>query len=174
MKVNITGRNVKPSDYLKETIEKKVLKLEKYFHEDITADVVLSEEKKYKKTEVTIRAKNTIFRAEAKAEEFYDGIDTVVEKLSKQMTRFKGKLQHRQKDTKTFAFEHWPEAPEEEEIRVTKTKKFELSPMTVDEAILQMELLQHNFYVFLNMETDAVNVVYKRNENHYGLLETTY
>lgn len=174
MRVNITGRNVKVSDHLKDTIEKKVQKLGKYFSDDIDADVILTEEKNHKKTEVTIKAKGMIFRAEDKADEFYDGIDNVVSKLSSQMSRFKTKLQKKHKDAKTFDFAAIPEAEEAEELAVTRTKKFELTPMTVDEAVLQMEMLEHNFYVFLNMETDTVNVVYKRNEKDYGLLETTY
>ena len=130
--------------------------------------------KKYKKTEVTIKARNMIFRAEDRADEFYDGIDNVVSKLSSQMSRFKGKLQKKHKDNKVIDLAQVPEPEETEEIAVTRNKKFELTPMTVDEAVLQMEMLEHNFYVFLNVETDSVNVVYKRNEKDYGLLETTY
>ncbi|MBQ2063117.1 MAG: ribosome-associated translation inhibitor RaiA [Firmicutes bacterium] len=174
MRVNITGKNCRVSDHLKDTIEKKVQKLGKYFSDDIDADVMLTEEKKYKKTEVTIKARGMIFRAEDKADEFYDGIDNVVAKLSSQMSRFKGKLQKKHKDNKMIDLGQVPEPEETEEIAVTRNKKFELTPMTVDEAVLQMEMLEHNFYVFLNVETDSVNVVYKRNEKDYGLLETTY
>ena len=91
------------------------------------------------------------------------------------MSKFKTKLQRKYKDHKDFAFAELPEAEEEqEEIRVVKTKKFDLVPMTVDEAVVQMELLEHNFFVFLNMETDTVSVVYRRNDKDYGLLETAY
>ena len=82
-------------------------------------------------------------------------------------------IQKKHKDNKDFVFADWPEEVQEE-IKVVKTKKFELEPMTTDEAILQMEMLEHNFFVFLNMETDSVNVVYKRKDDDYGLLETTY
>jgi len=173
MKVIITTKNVNASDYLKEIIEKKLGKLEKFFSEDIGVNIMLSEERNKKKIEATIKTKGMIFRAESKAEEFYDGIDNVVEKLSSQMAKFKSKLQKRHKDAKEFVFSQWPET-EEEDINVIKNKKFELEPMTVDEAVLQMEMLEHNFFVFLNMETDSVNVVYKRNDEDYGLLETTY
>lgn len=175
MKVIITSKNVNASDHLKKTIEKKLAKLEKYFSDDIGVHVMLTEEKNKKKMEVTIKAKGTIFRGEARAEQFYDAIDLVAEKLSSQMTRFKGKLQKKHKDAKDFRFEFWPEAEQEtEDIRVTRTKKFELEPMSVEEAVLQMEMLEHTFYIFLNRETDSVNAVYKRKENDYGLLETTY
>ncbi len=176
MKVIITSKNVNASDHLKETIEKKLQKLGKYFSDDIGVNVMLSEEKNRKKLEATIKVRSMIFRAEDEAAEFYDGIDNVVEKLSSQMSRFKGKLQKKHKDTKEFVFAEWPE-PEDttsQEINVSRVKRFELEPMTVDEAVVQMEMLEHNFYVFLNMETDSVNVVYKRKEDDYGLLETTY
>ena len=97
-------------------------------------------------------------------------------------TRHRGKNQvgslklGRSKNNKEFRFEAWPE-PEDtapQDINVSRVKRFELEPMTVDEAVVQMEMLEHNFYIFLNMETDSVNVVYKRKENDYGLLETTY
>lgn len=176
MKVIITSKNVNASDHLKETIEKKLQKLGKYFSDDIGVNVMLTEEKNRKKLEATIKARGMIFRAEDEAAEFYDGIDNVVEKLSSQMSRFKGKLQKKHKDNREFVFEEWPEpevaAPQE--INVSRVKRFELEPMTVDEAVVQMEMLEHNFYVFLNMETDSVNVVYKRKEDDYGLLETTY
>ena len=174
MKVIITTKNVNASDYLKDTIEKKLEKLTKYFSDDIGVNVMLSEERSKKKIEATIKARDMIFRAEDKSDQFYDGIDNIVDKLSSQMSRFKKKLQKKHKDHKEFMFEAWPEAEEEEELNVIKKKKFELEPMTVDEAVLQMEMLEHNFFVFLNMETDSVNVVYKRNDNDYGLLETTY
>ena len=92
------------------------------------------------------------------------------------MSRFKSKLQKKYKGQPDLMFTDLPEYEEEEPevIQVVKRKKFELEPMTVDEAIVQMELLAHTFYVFLNMETDSVNVVYRRNDRDYGLLETSY
>ncbi|MEA4921881.1 MAG: ribosome-associated translation inhibitor RaiA [Eubacteriaceae bacterium] len=174
MKVIITAKNVNVSDYLKDTIEKKLEKLSKYFSDDIGVNVMLSEERNRKRIEATIKVRGMIFRAEDKADEFYDGIDNVVEKLSSQMSRFKSKLQKKHKDQREFVFAEWPEPEEAEELNVIKTKKFELEPMTVDEAVMQMEMLEHNFFVFLNMETDTVNVVYRRKDKDYGLLETTY
>ena len=91
------------------------------------------------------------------------------------MSRFKTKLQKKYKGAKEFAFAELPEfEDEQEELHVVKKKRFDLTPMTVDEAIVQMELLAHNFFVFLNMETDSVNVVYRRSDKDYGLLETRY
>ena len=175
MKVIITSKNFNTSDHLKETIEKKFEKLNKYFSKDIVANVMISMERGKQKLEATINARGMIFRAEESTTDVYEAIDRVTEKLSTQMSRFKTKLQKKHKDNKEFSFADIPEYEgEPEEIKVVKTKKFELEPMTTEEAIMQMELLHHNFFVFLNMESDSINVVYKRKNNDYGLLETTY
>ncbi len=175
MKVKITSKNFNASNHLKETIEKKLEKLGKYFSSEIEATVMLSTEKDRQKVEATISVKGTIFRAEDVSADAYEGIDRVVEKLSSQMSRFKTKLQKKYKDNKEFMFSDIPEIPEEpDDIKVVRTKKFQLEPMNVDEAIMQMELLGHTFFVFLNMESDSVNVVYERKNGDYGLLETTY
>ena len=174
MRVNITSKNLNASDKLKGIIEKKFEKLDKYFSDEIEANVMLSHERGRQKIEATINAKGTIFRAEEVADEAYEAVDKVVDKLSSQISRFKKKLQKRYKENRAMNLDAVPEFEEEEEIKVVKTKKFELVPMSVDEAIVQMELLQHNFFVFLNMETDSVNVVYERKDKDYGLLETIY
>lgn len=175
MKIVINSKNYNASDKLKGTIEKKFEKLSKYFSNEITANVMTLRERGKYKVEATINTKGTIFRAEVVAEDPYEGVDRVVEKLSSQMSKFKTKLQRKYKDHKDFAFAELPEIEEEQDdIQVVRKKKFELIPMTVDEAVVQMELLEHNFFVFLNMETDSVGVVYKRNDNDYGLLETAF
>ena len=175
MKVIITSKNFSASDHLKETIEKKFEKLSKYFSNDIVANVMISMERGKQKIEATINARGMIFRAEENSSDAYEGVDRILEKLSSQMSRFKTKLQKKHKDNKEFSFADIPEYEgEPEEIRVVKTKKFDLVPMTTEEAIMQMELVQHSFFVFLNMETDNINVVYKRKNNDYGLLETKY
>jgi putative sigma-54 modulation protein len=175
MKVIITCKNFSASDHLKETIEKKFDKLNKYFSSDIVANVMISIERGKQKIESTINARGMIFRAEENSADIYESVDRILEKLSTQMSRFKTKLQKKHKDNKDLLFADIPEHSDEpEEIKVVKTKKFDLVPMTTEEAIIQMELVQHNFFVFLNMETDGVNVVYKRKNNDYGLLETSY
>ncbi|QOX64261.1 ribosome-associated translation inhibitor RaiA [Anoxybacterium hadale] len=176
MKVIITSKNMNASDHLKQTIESKLDRLGKYFSNDIVANVTLTTEKGRQKIEATINAKGTIFRAEETTNDIYSGIDRVTEKLSSQMSRFKTKLQRKHKDHKELLLMNLPEVAGEEleEMQVVRKKKFDLMPMSVDEAIMQMELLEHSFFVFLNMESDAVNVVYKRKDNTYGLLETRY
>jgi len=174
MKVSITTRNYSANDNLKETIDKKMQKLDKYFSSEIVANVMLTSERGRSKVEATINARGMIFRAEESSTDIYESVDRVVDKLSGQMSRFKTKLQKKNVE-KVLDFESIPEYEEEPfETKLVKIKKFELEPMSAEDAIVRMELLQHNFFVFLNMETDSVNVVYKRKENDYGLLETTY
>ncbi len=174
MKVSITTRNYSANENLKETIEKKMEKLSKYFSSDIVANVMLSSERGRSKIEATINARGMIFRAEEASNDIYESVDKAIDKLASQMSRFKTKLQERSVK-KVLDFESIPEYEEEPfETKLVKIKRFELEPMSAEEAIVRMELLQHNFFVFLNMETDSVNVVYKRKENDYGLLETTY
>lgn len=173
MKVTITSKNFNASERVKNHIEEKFEKLDKYFSTDITANIMLSQEKNHQKIEATINAGGTIFRAEETADDLYESVDKIIDKLSTQMSRFKSKLVKKHKGG-GLKYEAIPEYEKEEEIQVVKTKKFELVPMEVDEAIVQMELLQHTFYVFVNVETDSVNVVYKRQDGNYGVLETTY
>jgi len=173
MKTIVTGKNITISEKIQDAIDKKFDKLGKYFASDIQANIVIHPERDKVKMEATIITKGTIFRAEDVSQDVFDSIDIVADKLTKQIGKYKGKLQKRNKSGESVRFEMIPEAEQAEEAKVVKTKKFELTPMTVDEAIMQMELLQHSFYIFLDMEADSVNVVYKRNDGGYGLLETT-
>ncbi|MGI6212257.1 MAG: ribosome hibernation-promoting factor, HPF/YfiA family [Anaerovoracaceae bacterium] len=175
MKVNIIARNFRTYDKLEETIEKKLSKLGKYFSDDISANVVLSREKGMDKIETTINGKGMLFRTEEKAEDVYEALDKSIDKLSSQMSKFKGKLQKRYNNNKALKFEFLPEDDEEmEEPKIVKSKKYQLSPMNADEAVLEMEMLNHDFFVFLNMDTDSVGVVYRRKDGNYGLLDTDY
>lgn len=173
MKITVTGKNIAITEKIEETIEKKFAKLGKYFADDIQAKVFIRPENSKVKTEATINAKGTIFRAEDVKQDVFDTIDIVAEKLTTQMVKYKNKLAKKSKGKESVRFEMIPEVEEQaEEKKVVKTKKFRLTPMTEEEAVLQMELLQHNFFVYLDVETDSVNVVYKRNDADYGLLVT--
>ncbi|MDD6920557.1 MAG: ribosome-associated translation inhibitor RaiA [Eubacteriales bacterium] len=177
MKVIISSKNVKTNDYLKDIIEKKLEKLDKYFSDDITAKVMLSAESKAEKMEVTIRVTGHVFRAEGKADKIYNCVDKVVDKLAIQMSKFKNKLTNK-KGGDAIKFEEWPELPlakdESYELKIVKDKQFHLDPLTIEDAIIKMELVDHNFYIFLNSDTKDVNVVYKRDDGDYGLIETKY
>lgn len=175
MKINILAKNYKVSPKLEESIEKKFDKLEKFFHDDVAANVVVSKFKDMAKIEATINAKQAVFRAEAAQDNVYDAMDIVLDKLSNQMSKLKGKLEERYKENKALKLEFIPDIDEEdaaEEQIVVKRKQFELQPMNAEEAILQMEMLGHDFFVYLDMDTDSVNVVYKRKGSAYGLIET--
>ena len=174
MKVQITAKNYDMGDKLHNYIETKLAKLEKFFNEDVTANVVVSKLKDTPKIEMTIKAKEAVFRAEVANDSVYDAVDIAAERLQSQMSKLKGKLETRYKENKALKFEFIPavEETEEEELVIARRKELELEPMVAEEAILQMEMLGHDFFVFLDMDTNAVSVVYKRKGNAYGLLTT--
>ncbi len=127
------------------------------------------------KLEATINAKQAVFRSEIANDSVYEAVDMVADKLASQMSKLKGKLEARYKENKALKLEFIPE-PEEEvfetEMKIVRRKRLELEPMVAEEAILQMEMLGHDFFVFLDMDTDAISIVYKRKGNAYGILET--
>ncbi|MDR2163641.1 MAG: ribosome-associated translation inhibitor RaiA [Clostridiales Family XIII bacterium] len=174
MYVNISSKNLKASDYLLDKVETKFQKLDKYFKGDTEAHVTLSLEKGRQSIEATINAKGIVFRAEDSTADIYAGIDKVVDRLAGQIAKYKKKLVKKHKDKGVLNFEGIPDvdAQEDEVLTIARRKKFSLHPMTPDEAILQMELVGHTFFVFLDMDTDSVGVVYRRNDGTYGLLET--
>ena len=175
MKVQISSKNYPMSEKLSDYIEKKLGKLDKYFNEDVTANVVVSKLRETPKFEATINAKQAVFRAEEVNDSIYDAVDMAIDKLANQMTKLKGKLEARYKENKALKLEFVPEPEDDEyedEMSIVRRKRVELTPMVADEAILQMEMLGHDFFVFLDMDTNAVSVVYKRKGNDYGLIET--
>lgn len=175
MKVQISSKNYPMSEKLSDYIGKKLGKLDKYFNEDVTANVVVSKLRETPKFEATINAKQAVFRAEEVNDSIYDAVDMAIDKLANQMTKLKGKLEARYKENKALKLEFVPEPEDDEyedEMSIVRRKRVELTPMVADEAILQMEMLGHDFFVFLDMDTNAVSVVYKRKGNDYGLIET--
>ncbi|MBR6971095.1 MAG: ribosome-associated translation inhibitor RaiA [Firmicutes bacterium] len=175
MFIEITGKNLNPSDKLQATIEKKFSKLDKYFSGESKAAIMCSEVKTgLCKLEATIYAAGMIFRAEESSNDIYYCLDKVIDKLSTQMSRFKTRLIRRHNTQKDILFAEIPDtaAAPEEENGIVRTKRFKLNPMTSEEAILQMELLEHNFFIYKDGESGGINVVYKRADGSYGLLET--
>ena len=172
MNIKITGKNFNTYQHLEDTIDKKLEKLEKYFSDDIDAKVVLSQEKNKEKIEININAKGAQFRTEQVADDIYEGLDKAIDKLSRQMSKFKGKLQKKYQDNQSVRFEEIPVIDEEDTSKVVKTKRLFLQPMSVEEATLEMEMSGHDFYVFEDIDTNSVSVVYKRNDEDYGLLTT--
>jgi len=175
MIISISTKNFNASDHMISVLEAKLSRLDKYFSSDIETNITLSTEKGRQKIEATINADGAIFRAEESTQDVYNGIDRIVDKLSSQMSKFKRRIAKRHKDNKAIMFSDIPDSPEEsnEAFEIVRRKTYELMPMTPEEAILQMEMLSHTFFVFLDMERDHASVVYKRNDGKYGLLETT-
>ncbi len=173
MKVSIYGKNMQLTEALKEATIRKVKRLDKFFQQDVEAKVVLSVEKKIQKVEVTIPFNGRIARVEEYSDDMYNSIDEAVESLEQQIRKHKTKLQDKRHASESIKFENVEPLEDEDdtEFKVVKTKRFAIKPMSLEEAILQMDLLKHNFFVFLNADSEEVNVIYKRKDNNYGLIE---
>ena len=175
MRYTITGKNMNVTPGLREDVIKKIGKLERYFNDDTEAVITLSVEKERQKIEVTIPVKGTIIRAEQVSDDMYVSIDLVEEIIERQLKRYKTKIVDKKQSAVAFSDLFINEEEDaDEEIQIKKVKKFAIKPMDPEEACVQMELLGHNFFVFLNAETDEVNVVYKRKGNTYGLIEPEF
>ena len=177
MKISYTAKNYNISEKFKEILEKKLNKLEKYFDDDVTVKVNCIEQAKQNKLELTINSKGMFFRSEVSSDNMYNNIDLALPKIEKQIvkqgSKFKTKLKKDAFLTNEFMFIDAVEEPKSTP-KLVKTKKFELDPLTVEDAEAYMEALDHNFYVFLNAETGNVIIIYKRNDKNYGLIEVTY
>jgi len=173
MRYTITGRNIEVTQGLQEAVEDKLGKLEKYFTPDTEAVVTLSVQRELQKIEVTIPVKGSIIRAEESSTDMYVSIDLVEEIIERQIKKYRKKLIDKKQSAQAFSalFMEEEEDVHDEEIRIEKTKHFDMKPMYPEDACLEMELLGHNFYMFLNAETDQISVVYKRKANSYGLIE---
>ena len=168
----ISGKNIEVTPGLKDAIEQKLGKLERYFTPETEINVTLSVEKGRQKIEVTIPVKGNIIRSEQTSDNMYVSIDLVEEVIERQLRKYKTKIVNQQQAGGNFQKEFVEdEFLEDEEVKIIRTKKFGIKPMYPEDACVQMELLGHNFYVFRNAETDEVNVVYKRKGNTYGLIE---
>lgn len=175
MNLVISGKNIDITEGLRSAVEEKIGKLERYFNDTTEVHVTLSTEKNRQKIEITIPMKGTIIRAEETSTDMYVSIDLVEEVIERQLRKYKNKLIHKEQNvaqlSKSFVDE---DAFEEEEISIIRSKKFAMKPMDPEEACVQMELLGHTFFVFRNSETEEVNVVYKRKDNTYGLIEPDF
>ena len=175
MKFIISGKNITVSEGLRTAVEDKLGKLERYFTPDTEVVVTLSVEKERQKIEVTIPVKGNIIRSEQVSTDLYVSIDLVEEVIERQLRKYKNKIVDRKQSAGNFQQEYIDkEYDEDEEVKIIRTKKFDIKPMYPEDACVQMELLGHNFFVFVNAETDQVNVVYKRKGNTYGLIEPEF
>ena len=177
MKYIIIGKNIDVTPGLREAVEHKLGKLERYFTPDTEIHVTLSVQKEHQKIEVTIPVKGGIIRSEQVSSDMYVSIDLVEEVIERQLRKYKNKLIARHQEGGNFKQEFFDAADsvdEDNEIKIVRTKKFGFKPMYPEDACVQMELLGHDFYVFCNAETDEVNVVYRRKNGAFGLIEPEF
>lgn len=179
MRYIISGKNIDVTEGLKSAIYDKIGKLEKYFTPETEVHVTLSVEKDRQRIEVTIPVKGNLIRGEQESKDMYASIDLVEEVIEKQILKYKKKIMSQNKANMVFSQSFsedtsYLEDEEDDEIDITRVKKFAVKPMDVEEACIQMELLGHNFFVFRNANTNEVNVVYKRKGNTFGLIEPEF
>ena len=172
MKFVIVGRNLEVTPGLRAAVEDKIGKLEKFFTEDTEVHVTLSVEKDRQKIEVTIPVKGNIIRSEQVSSDMYVSIDLVEEIIERQLKKYKNKLVDKKQGSGFFRQEFIEkDYMDEEDVQIIRTKKFDIKPMYPEDACVQMELLGHTFFAFVNAETDEINVVYRRRGGTYGILE---
>ncbi|MDL2225140.1 ribosome-associated translation inhibitor RaiA [Eubacteriales bacterium OttesenSCG-928-M02] len=177
MRIAIMGKGVEVSDYLTDVIEKRVGKLEKYFRPDTQADVMISMFRGRHVVEITVQFPGMVLRAEEASGDMYASIDAACKKLEKQILRHKTKLQRRLHEN-AFDVEERVYLEEDEVLdeapRIVRTKRFAVKPMDEEEAAMQMDLLGHSFFVFANADTNEVNIIYRRRDGDYGLIEPEF
>ncbi len=169
MKITIRGKNIEVTDALRQYVEKRLKKFEKFLAELGEIIVTVSVEKFTHKIDVLVKTNGHLIQAEGKTEDLYSAVDQIVEKLEKQILKYKEKIQDKNKKAanKSYGLETGAEVAK----RIVKYKKFELRPMTPEEAVDQMELLDKDFFMFVNSFSGDVNVVYRRKDGNYGLIE---
>ncbi|MEW5854316.1 MAG: ribosome-associated translation inhibitor RaiA [Myxococcota bacterium] len=186
MQVSVTFRHMEPTGALKEFANEKVQRINKLFHKPAEAHVVLSLEKYMHKADVTVSANGLMMRGEEKSEDMYQSIDRAIEKIERQLKRYQGKVRnHKAREDGKFKVRlnvlepDGPVAEANAEVpvesapapKVVRTREFVAKPMTVDEAIMQMDLLHNDFLVFQNSATHEINVIYRRKDGNLGLIE---
>ncbi len=178
MKITYTARKVNLRDNFKERVEKKLAKFKKIFSDDAVANVVVTLEKNRQTVEITIRDNRMVYRAESTQPEMNDALDRVIDILTRQIRKNKTRLEKRIKtggslDDLTAELPVEAADEPEDEYKVLRKKQVFVKPITIDEAILEMNMVNHDFFMFINAETDEMNVVYKRADGNYGVLEPT-
>lgn len=172
MKIVIVGKNIDVTPGLKSAVEDKLGKLEKYFSDETTVHVTLSVERNDQKIEVTIPVKGSIIRSEQVSSDMYVSIDLVEEIIERQLKKYKNRIVDKHQAAASFSKSFIEEdLYDDEEVNISRVKKFDIKPMYAEDACVQMELLGHSFFVFMNADTDQVNVVYKRKNGSYGIIE---
>ncbi|MDR2650595.1 MAG: ribosome-associated translation inhibitor RaiA [Clostridiales bacterium] len=179
LKFTFTGKNLTVTDALRDRTIQKLGRLEKLLPFDTVVNVKFSLNRQNNRVEVTVPLRRRILRAEVTANDMYAALDSIVDMLEKQMIKYKSRIRSRSRRDAAFTeeFEYagdLTETADETPVVIDRTKQFPLKPMDAEEAVMEMEMLGHSFYVFRNGRTDIVNVVYKRNDGTYGLIEPEY
>lgn len=175
MKITLRGKNIEITEAIEEKVSEKLSKLDKYFivSENVEAKVLVRTYPYGQKIEVTIPTEYVLLRAEVMDQDLYNAIDLVIDKLEGQIRKYKTRLNRKSKDNKlAFNLASIEPLEDEEEDVLVKTKTITPKPMDMEEAIMQMELIGHSFFVYRDTETDAISIVYRRNDGDYGLIET--
>ncbi len=177
MEIFVRGDNVKVTEAIENYVKDKLKRIDKYIgdNEHVKATAVINVKNHNQKVEITIPLKSFIIRAEETRDDLYAAIDVVVDKLERQIRKNKTKLQSKkvkEYSSKEFVIDEIESYENEEDEKIVKRKKIEVKPMSEEEALLQMELLGHQFYIFKDAETSKVSVVYKRKEGNYGIIES--
>ncbi len=175
MKITLRGKNIEITEAIEEKVNEKLSKLDKYFivSENVEAKVLVRTYPYGQKIEVTIPTEYVLLRAEVVDQDLYNAIDLVIDKLEGQIRKYKTRLNRKSKDNKlAFNLASIEPLEDEEEDVLVKTKTITPKPMDMEEAIMQMELIGHSFFVYRDTETDAISIVYRRNDGDYGLIET--
>lgn len=175
MKITLRGKNIEITEAIEGKVSEKLSKLDKYFivSENVEAKVLVRTYPYGQKIEVTIPTEYVLLRAEVVDQDLYNAIDLVIDKLEGQIRKYKTRLNRKSKDNKlAFNLASIEPLEEEEEDVLVKTKTITPKPMDMEEAIMQMELIGHSFFVYRDTETDAISIVYRRNDGDYGLIET--
>lgn len=170
MNITIIGRKCSPREAFKDRAEKKLAKVEKFFSSEADAKITATAEKSYQTVEITLSTGGMVFRAQEKADTIDDALDNCVDNLIRRIRKNKTKLEKRFKNA-SFDELTYEDIPEETEFELVRTKAVAVKPQSVEEAILQMNMLGHEFYMFTNSATDLISLVYKRKDGGYGLLE---
>lgn len=177
MNIAVSGKNIEITPALRNAVEKKVSKLEKYFKPHIEAHATLSVEKNRQIIEITIHFGGIILRSEEVHDDMYAAIDIAVDKLEGQIRKQKTKLEKKYREESVRFFQPTGDIPYDDgsdDPRIVKTKRFAVKPMSAEEAVLQMELVGHSFFVYQDAESEVVNVVYRRKDGNYGLIEPEF
>jgi len=177
--INVRGENIEVTPAIREYVEKRISKMEKYFSDDSNpiAHVNLKTyPSKGTKVEVTIPLSAITLRAEEVNDDLYAGVDLVIDKLERQIKKFKTRVNRKSREKGTIKDipldDVTPDEAEEDKSQIVRTKRLSLKPMDAEEAVLQMEMLGHEFFIFEDSETNGASIVYKRNDGRYGLIET--